>query len=52
MHIHLVLQVYVCVLCVVHSFKFGRKVHYVNYLSELEEIVKCDQLVIPSRVRA
>ncbi|KAI5618575.1 rho GTPase-activating protein 1 [Silurus asotus] len=33
------------------SFKFGRKVHYVNYLSELEEIVKCDQLVIPSRVR-
>lgn len=38
--------------CVVHSFKFGRKVHYVNYLSELEEIVKCDQLVIPSRVRA
>ncbi|KAF4094433.1 hypothetical protein AMELA_G00014910 [Ameiurus melas] len=34
------------------SFKFGRKVHYVNYLSELEEIVKCDQLVIPSRVRA
>ncbi|XP_062845391.1 rho GTPase-activating protein 1 [Trichomycterus rosablanca] len=34
------------------SFKFGRKLHYVNYLSELEEIVKCDQLVIPSRVRA
>ncbi|XP_066509358.1 rho GTPase-activating protein 1-like [Hoplias malabaricus] len=34
------------------SFKFGRKIHYVNYLSELEEIVKCDQLVIPSRVRA
>uniref|UniRef100_A0AAR2KI48 Rho-GAP domain-containing protein n=1 Tax=Pygocentrus nattereri TaxID=42514 RepID=A0AAR2KI48_PYGNA len=33
-------------------FKFGRKIHYVNYLSELEEIVKCDQLVIPSRVRA
>ncbi|MCI4393233.1 hypothetical protein PGIGA_G00155180 [Pangasianodon gigas] len=33
------------------SFKFGRKVHYVNYLSELEEIVKCDQLVIPSRVK-
>uniref|UniRef100_A0A8B9H2U8 Rho GTPase activating protein 1 n=1 Tax=Astyanax mexicanus TaxID=7994 RepID=A0A8B9H2U8_ASTMX len=34
------------------NFKFGRKIHYVNYLSELEEIVKCDQLVIPSRVRA
>ncbi|KAM9493842.1 rho GTPase-activating protein 1 [Clarias gariepinus] len=33
------------------SFKFGRKVHYVNYLSELEEVVKCDKLVIPSRVR-
>ncbi|XP_060767045.1 rho GTPase-activating protein 1 [Neoarius graeffei] len=34
------------------SFKFGRKIHYVNYLSDLEEIVKCDQLVIPSRVKA
>ncbi|TSQ58054.1 Rho GTPase-activating protein 1 [Bagarius yarrelli] len=33
------------------SFKFGQKIHYVNYLSELEEVVKCDQLVIPSRVR-
>ncbi|KAM6945488.1 rho GTPase-activating protein 1 [Aplochiton taeniatus] len=33
------------------SFKFGRKINYINYLSELEEIVKCDQLVIPARVR-
>ncbi|KTF81313.1 hypothetical protein cypCar_00021064 [Cyprinus carpio] len=33
------------------SFKFGRKINYINYLSELEEIVKCDQLVIPNRVR-
>uniref|UniRef100_A0A673I7H7 Rho GTPase-activating protein 1-like n=1 Tax=Sinocyclocheilus rhinocerous TaxID=307959 RepID=A0A673I7H7_9TELE len=33
------------------SFKFGRKLNYINYLSELEEIVKCDQLVIPNRVR-
>ncbi|KAI2662551.1 Rho GTPase-activating protein 1 [Labeo rohita] len=33
------------------SFKFGRKINYINYLSELEEIVKCDQLVIPTRVR-
>uniref|UniRef100_A0AAY4B0Y7 Rho GTPase-activating protein 1 n=1 Tax=Denticeps clupeoides TaxID=299321 RepID=A0AAY4B0Y7_9TELE len=33
------------------SFKFGRKLNYINYLSELEEIVKCEQLVIPSRVR-
>ncbi|KAL4642123.1 rho GTPase-activating protein 1 [Arapaima gigas] len=33
------------------SFKFGRKVNYVNYLSELEDVVKCEQLVIPSRVR-
>ncbi|XP_048040881.1 rho GTPase-activating protein 1 isoform X1 [Megalobrama amblycephala] len=33
------------------SFKFGQKINYINYLSELEEVVKCDQLVIPSRVR-
>lgn len=33
------------------SFKFGRKINYVNYLSELEDVVKCDQLVIPVRVR-
>ncbi|XP_052008176.1 rho GTPase-activating protein 1-like [Xyrauchen texanus] len=33
------------------SFKFGRKINYINYLSELEEIMKCDQLVIPNRVR-
>uniref|UniRef100_A0A6Q2ZNF7 Rho GTPase activating protein 1 n=1 Tax=Esox lucius TaxID=8010 RepID=A0A6Q2ZNF7_ESOLU len=33
------------------SFKFGRKINYINYLSELEDIVKCDQLVIPTRVR-
>ncbi len=37
--------------CSVFSFKFGRKINYINYLSELEEIVKCDQLVIPNRVR-
>ncbi|KAG9352162.1 hypothetical protein JZ751_020575 [Albula glossodonta] len=33
------------------SFKFGRKLNYINYLSELEDIVKCEQLVIPTRVR-
>lgn len=33
------------------SFKFGRKINYVNYLSELEDVVKCDQLIIPARVR-
>ncbi|KAL2088769.1 hypothetical protein ACEWY4_015668 [Coilia grayii] len=33
------------------SFKFGRKISYINYLSELDELVKCEQLVIPSRVR-
>ncbi|KAJ8247712.1 hypothetical protein GJAV_G00249440 [Gymnothorax javanicus] len=33
------------------SFKFGQKINYVNYLSELEGVVKCKQLVIPSRVR-
>ncbi|XP_055021452.1 rho GTPase-activating protein 1 isoform X2 [Boleophthalmus pectinirostris] len=33
------------------SFKFGRKINYVNYLSELEDVVKCEQLVIPARVR-
>uniref|UniRef100_A0A673XUE5 Rho GTPase activating protein 1 n=1 Tax=Salmo trutta TaxID=8032 RepID=A0A673XUE5_SALTR len=32
------------------SFKFGRKINYINYLSELEEVVKCEQLVIPTRV--
>ncbi|KAM3850769.1 rho GTPase-activating protein 1 [Diretmus argenteus] len=33
------------------SFKFGRKINYVSYLSELEDVVKCEQLVIPARVR-
>ncbi|XP_023695583.1 rho GTPase-activating protein 1 [Paramormyrops kingsleyae] len=33
------------------SFKFGRKINYVNYLSELQDIVKCEQLVIPDVVR-
>ncbi|KAF7207060.1 transcript variant X2 [Nothobranchius furzeri] len=33
------------------SIKFGRKINYVSYLSELEDVVKCDQLVIPARVR-
>lgn len=33
------------------SFKFGRKINYVSYLSELEDVVKCEQLVIPTRVR-
>ncbi|XP_029030009.1 rho GTPase-activating protein 1 [Betta splendens] len=33
------------------SFKFGRKINYVSYLSELEDVVKCDQLIIPTRVR-
>uniref|UniRef100_A0A3Q3AYC2 Rho GTPase activating protein 1 n=1 Tax=Kryptolebias marmoratus TaxID=37003 RepID=A0A3Q3AYC2_KRYMA len=33
------------------SFKFGRKINYVSYLSELEAVVKCDQLMIPARVR-
>ncbi|KAG8564639.1 hypothetical protein GDO81_016533 [Engystomops pustulosus] len=32
------------------SFKFGRKIFYANYLSELEEIVKLDQLGIPKQV--
>uniref|UniRef100_A0A8C4E703 Rho GTPase-activating protein 1 n=1 Tax=Dicentrarchus labrax TaxID=13489 RepID=A0A8C4E703_DICLA len=33
------------------SFKFGRKINYVSYLSELEDVVKCDQLIIPARVK-
>ncbi|MGH0159484.1 UNVERIFIED_CONTAM: hypothetical protein FKN15_056284 [Acipenser sinensis] len=33
------------------SFKFGQKIFYMNYLSELEEHVKCEQLVIPQRVK-
>ncbi|KAM3918155.1 rho GTPase-activating protein 1 isoform 1-T4 [Leptodactylus fuscus] len=32
------------------SFKFGRKIFYANYLSELEEIVKLEQLGIPKQV--
>uniref|UniRef100_A0A8C3GXK3 Rho GTPase activating protein 1 n=1 Tax=Corvus moneduloides TaxID=1196302 RepID=A0A8C3GXK3_CORMO len=32
------------------SFKFGRKIFYVNYLSELEEYVKLEQLGIPNQV--
>uniref|UniRef100_A0A3Q3E869 Rho GTPase activating protein 1 n=1 Tax=Hippocampus comes TaxID=109280 RepID=A0A3Q3E869_HIPCM len=32
-------------------FKFGRKLNYVSYLSELEDVVKCEQLVIPARVK-
>lgn len=35
----------------VRSFKFGRKINYVSYLSELENVVKCEQLIIPTRVR-
>ncbi|KAF6724288.1 Rho GTPase-activating protein 1 [Oryzias melastigma] len=33
------------------SLKFGRKLNYVSYLSELEDVVKCEQLLIPQRVR-
>lgn len=32
------------------SHKFGKKVTYFNYLSELREHVKCDQLAIPPEV--
>ncbi|KAM6131158.1 rho GTPase-activating protein 1 [Pterocles gutturalis] len=32
------------------SFKFGRKIFYVNFLSELEEYVKLEQLGIPNQV--
>ncbi|NXT88385.1 RHG01 protein, partial [Anhinga rufa] len=32
------------------SFKFGRKIFYVNFLSELEEYVKLEQLGIPRQV--
>ena len=33
------------------SAKFGRKIEYVNYLHELEELVQLDASVIPQRVR-
>ncbi|KAA8579850.1 hypothetical protein FQN60_006943, partial [Etheostoma spectabile] len=33
------------------SFKFGRKINYVSYLSELEDVVKSEQLLIPARVK-
>lgn len=36
--------------CLSHSFKFGRKIFYVNYLSELSEHVKLEQLGIPRQV--
>ncbi|XP_068116196.1 rho GTPase-activating protein 1 [Hyperolius riggenbachi] len=32
------------------SFKFGRKIFYANYLTELDEIVKLEQLGIPKQV--
>ncbi|KAH0620747.1 hypothetical protein JD844_021477 [Phrynosoma platyrhinos] len=32
------------------NFKFGRKIFYANYLSDLEEHVKLEQLGIPSQV--
>ncbi|XP_029437925.1 rho GTPase-activating protein 1 isoform X1 [Rhinatrema bivittatum] len=32
------------------SFKFGRKIFYVNYLSDLEEHLKLEQLGIPTQV--
>lgn len=32
------------------SHKFGKKVTYFNYLSELREHLKCDQLAIPPEV--
>lgn len=32
------------------SFKFGQKIFYVNYLSELSEHVKLGQLGIPRQV--
>ncbi|TWW64257.1 rho GTPase-activating protein 1 [Takifugu flavidus] len=33
------------------SFKFGRKINYVSYLSELQDVVKCEQLLIPTPVK-
>lgn len=32
------------------SFKFGRKVRYVNYLSELKDAMQVSQLPIPAEV--
>lgn len=34
-----------------YSFKFGRKINYVSYLSELQDVVKCEQLLIPTPVK-
>ena len=33
-----------------NSFQFGQKIFYVNYLSELSEHVKLEQLGIPRQV--
>lgn len=33
------------------SFKFGRKINYVSYLSELQDVVNCEQLLIPAPVK-
>lgn len=38
------------VFCPTDSFKFGQKIFYVNYLSELSEHVKLEQLGIPRQV--
>lgn len=39
-----------CALYSAGSFKFGQKIFYVNYLSELSEHVKLEQLGIPRQV--
>lgn len=43
---HLIVFIFFCFF----SHKFGKKVTYFNYLSELREHLKYDQLIVPPEV--
>ena len=42
---------YVCVSSLWFSYKFGRKVSYINRLAELEQVLYLDRLDIPDEVK-
>ena len=39
-----------CVCLLLYSYKFGKKVAYINRLSELEPVLYLDQIDIPQEV--
>ena len=41
---------FVCVYCFYNSYKFGKKVVYINRLSELKPVLYLDQIDIPQEV--